>query len=399
MIILYTDKEEVLSSAIVKIECLSDNENDNSFRTSAYSVHNDRSTDNKNTKLLVNSLKNDKSSKNWTACLSSIMPMETEKMLEGENLLRLQELFDQTEIITFNDFKTFLFNQCKQFDGSVEMLKEFNLYDILSVANVGKPPSTNKLFTDVAVIHKLDKKNANPHLKLLLSTAPKPIDTNMLQARRKSVLSHTTTSSVITTGAEQAASVACKKNKTKVSFLKQALYNEMNQDANDCETKHFLNGGAKTLLDSMEQIDSCPESPSNNIAVDSETCLSEDSTSTISSGTPHYNFRKSKRKTVEEDGFIESQVIKRMYRGRVAEDTEEKAELPKISNVKVQTSEQKLPPIEKKETNNRRISSRLKNNIVKNNQQLLNKSPQIESPPCRITSTRASLRRVSRKTT
>lgn len=394
---MYTDKE-VLSSAIVKIECLSDNENDISFRTSAYCVHNDRSTDNKNTKLLVHSLKTDKTSKNWTACLSHIMPIETEKMLEGENLLRLQELFDQTEIITFNDFKAFLFSQCKQFDGSVETLKEFNLYDILSVANVNQPPSTKKLFPDVAVIRKFDKKNANPHLKLLLSAPPKPIDTNLLQARRKSVLSHTTTSSVITTGAEQAANVACKRNKAKVSFLKQALYNEMNQDANDCESKHFLNGVTKTVLDSMEQIDSCPESLSNTTAVDSETCMSEDSTSTISSGTPHYNFRKSKRKTVEEDGFIESQVIKRMYRGRVAEDTEEKAELPKISNVKVQTIEQKLP-IEKKETNNRRISSRLKNNNVKNTpQQLPNKSPQIDNPPCRITSTRASLRRVSRKT-
>lgn len=397
IIILFTDKEkEKLISAIVKIECESDIENDNSFNTSTYNISDDQSSDNKNTKLLVQSLKTNKTSKNWTVCLSQIMPPGTEKMLEGDNLVRLQELFEQTEIKTFKDFKTFLFEQCKQFDGNVKKLKEYNLYEVVNGLSNEKP-STNDLFPDIAVIHNLDK-SLNPNLRTLQTSTSKSTVTNTLQARRKSVLSHTTTSTVITTGAEQVASVACRKNKNKVSFLKQALYNEMNQDANDYELKHFLNGSTKTVLDSMDQIDSGPESPLNTTAIDSETCMSEDSTSTISSGTPHYNFRKSKRKNIEEDGFIESQVIKRMYRGRVAEDIEEKAELPKISNVKVQTTEQK-PTVEKKETNNRRISNRLKNNNVKNNQQLSNKSPQMDSPPCRITSTRASLRRVSRKTT
>ncbi|VVC37958.1 Hypothetical protein CINCED_3A025049 [Cinara cedri] len=385
------------TSGIMKIECESNNKNDNSFSISTYKLLDDQFSDIKNTKFLVQSLKSDKTSKTWTVCLSQIMPSGTEKMLEGENLVRLQELFEQSEIKTFKDFKKFLFEQCKQFDGNVERLKEYNLYDIMKGLSVDKF-SPNELFSDIAVIHNLDK-SENTNLVLEHTSTSKLMDINNLQVRRKSVLSHTTTSTVITTGAEHAASVACKKNKTKVSFLKQALYNEMHQDANDCESKHFLNGSTKTVFDSMEQIDSGPESPLNTTTADSETCMSEDSTSTISSGTPHYNFRKSKRKNknFEEDGFIESQVIKRMYRGRAAENNEEKAEIPKISNVKVQTSEQKQT-VEKKETNIRRISSRLKNN-AKNNQQLSNKSPQMDSPPCRITSTRASLRRVSKRTT
>lgn len=353
-----------------------------------------QSANNTHTKIgsLTLRLKNDKSAKNWINCLSKIMLPGTEKMLEGENLKLLQESFHHTKIKTFKDLKLFVFEQCKKFDNNVETPKEYDLYDDIDGLGVDKP-STNELFPEVAILNDLDK-STSPTLCLLQASTSKSNDTSPLQARRKSVLSHTTTTSVIPAGGEQ--TVVCKKNKTKVSFLKQALYNEMNQDSNDSETKPFING-IKTVLDSIEQIDSCPESPSNTTALDSETCMSEDSTSTISSGTPHYNFRKSKRKNVEEDGFIESQVIKRMYRGRTSEENEEKSEFPKLNNIKSQTPEQK-PIVEKKECNNRRISSRLKNNNVKNNQQVSSKSSQLDIPPYKLTPTRASLRRVSRKT-
>ncbi|CAH1731451.1 unnamed protein product [Aphis gossypii] len=391
----YKQKDE-LSPKAVKTECESENENENTLSNTVYNMLDNQSTSSTHTKIgsLTLRLKNDKSAKNWINCLSKIMLPGTEKMLEGDNLKQLQESFQRSKIKTFKDLKVFIFEQCKKFDNNVETPKEYDLYEDIDGLGVDKP-STNELFPEVAVLNDLDK-SVSPTLGLLQASTSKSNDTNSLQARRKSVLSHTTTTTVIPAGVEQ-TNVVCKKNKTKVSFLKQALYNEMNQDSNDSETKPFING-IKTVLDSIEQIDSCPESPSNTNAMDSETCMSEDSTSTISSGTPHYNFRKSKRKNVEEDGFIESQVIKRMYRGRTSEDNEEKSELPKLNNIKTQTSEQK-PVVEKKECNNRRISSRLKNNNVKNNQHVSNKSPQLDISPCKLTSTRTSLRRVSRKTT
>ncbi|XP_060856099.1 uncharacterized protein LOC132933844 [Metopolophium dirhodum] len=391
----YKQKDE-FSLKAVKIECESENENENTLSNTVYNMLDNQSTNNTHTKIgsLTLSLKNDKSAQNWINCLSKIMLPGTEKMLEGENLKRLQESFQHTKIKTFKDLKVFVFEQCKHFDNNIETPKEYDLYEDSDGLGVDKP-STNELFPEVAILNDLDK-STSPTLCLLQASTSKSNDTSPLQARRKSVLSHTTTTTVIPAGGEL-TTVACKKNKTKVSFLKQALYNEMNQDSNDSETKPFING-IKTVLDSIEQIDSCPESPSNTTAMDSETCMSEDSTSTISSGTPHYNFRKSKRKNVEEDGFIESQVIKRMYRGRTSEENEEKSEFPKLSNIKTQTPEQK-PIVEKKECNNRRISSRLKNNNVKNNQQVSSKSPQLDIPPYKLTSTRASLRRVSRKTT
>jgi len=369
-----------------------ESENENTLSNTVYNMLDNQSANSTHTKVgsLTLCLKNDKSAENWINCLSKIMLPGTEKMLEGENLKRLQESFQRTKIKTFKDLKVFIYEQCKKFDDNVEAPKEYDLYEDIDDLGVDKP-STNELFPDVAILNDLDK-SLSPTLCLLQASTSKSNDTGPLQARRKSVLSHTTTTTVIPTGGEQ-TTVVCKKNKTKVSFLKQALYNEMNQDSNDSETKPFING-IKTVLDSIEQIDSCPESPSNTTAMDSETCMSEDSTSTISSGTPHYNFRKSKRKNVEEDGFIESQVIKRMYRGRTSEENEEKSELPKLNNIKTQTPEQKP---ENKECNNRRISSRLKNN-VKNNQQVSSKSSQLDIPSCKLTSTRASLRRVSRKT-
>lgn len=384
------------SPKIVKTECESENENENTLSNTVYNMLDHQSVTSTNTKIgsLILRLKNDKSTKNWINCLSKIMQPGTEKMLEGDNLKKLQESFQRTKIKTFKDLKIFVFEQCKKFDNNVETPKEYDLFEDIDGLGVDKP-STNELFPEVAVLNDLDK-SVSPTLSLLQASTSKSNDTNALQARRKSVLSHTTNSTVIPTGVEQTSAV-CKKNKTKVSFLKQALYNEMNQDSNDSETKPFING-IKTVLDSIEQIDSCPESPSNTNAIDSETCMSEDSTSTISSGTPHYNFRKSKRKNVEEDGFIESQVIKRMYRGRTSEENEEKSELPKLNNSKSQTTEHK-PIVEKKECNSRRISSRLKNNNVKNNQQVSNKSPQLDTPPFKLTTTRASPRRVSRKTT
>jgi len=394
---LFSDKQkDELSPKVVKTECESENENENTLSNTVYNMLDNQSASSTHTKIgsLTLRLKNDKSAKNWINCLSKIMLPGTEKMLEGDNLKQLQESFQRTKIKTFKDLKVFVFEQCKKFDNNVETPKEYDLYEDIDGLGVDKP-STNELFPEVAVLNDLDK-SVSPTLGLLQASTSKSNDTNSLQARRKSVLSHTTTTSVIPAGVEQ-TNVVCKKNKTKVSFLKQALYNEMNQDSNDSETKPFING-IKTVLDSIEQIDSCPESPSNTTAMDSETCMSEDSTSTISSGTPHYNFRKSKRKNVEEDGFIESQVIKRMYRGRTSEDNEEKSELPKLNNIKTQTPEQK-PVVEKKECNNRRISSRLKNNNVKNNQHVSNKSPQLDISPYKLTSTRTSLRRVSRKST
>ncbi|XP_025195640.1 uncharacterized protein LOC112594844 [Melanaphis sacchari] len=390
----YKQKDE-LSPKAVKTECESENENENTLSNTVYNMLDNQSTSSTHTKIgsLTLRLKNDKSAKNWINCLSKIMLPGTEKMLEGDNLKRLQESFQRTKIKTFKDLKVFVVEQCKKFDNNVETPKEYDLYEDIDGLGVDKP-STNELFPEVAILNDLDK-SVSPTLGLLQASTSKSNDTNALQARRKSVLSHTTTSTVIPSGVEQTS--VCKKNKTKVSFLKQALYNEMNQDSNDSETKPFING-LKTVIDSIEQIDSCPESPSNTTAMDSETCMSEDSTSTISSGTPHYNFRKSKRKNVEEDGFIESQVIKRMYRGRTSEENEEKSDLPKLNNMKTQAPEQK-PVVEKKECSNRRISSRLKNNNVKNNQNVSNKSPQLDISPCKLTSTRASLRRVSRKTT
>lgn len=353
---------------------------------------------NMNTKIgsLILSLTNDKSAENWNNCLSKIMPPGTEKMLEGENLKQLQDSFQYSKIKTYKDLKIFIFEQCKKLDNNVETSKEYDLYDDIDDLGVDKP-STNELFPEVAILNDLDK-SLSPTLGLLQASSSKSNDLNALQARRKSVLSHTTTSSVINIDMEQTTNVSCKKNKTKVSFLKQALYNEMIQDVND-EIKPFVNGN-KPVLEISEQIDSCPESPSNTTAVDSETCMSEDSTSTISSGAPHYNFRKSKRKNVEEDGFIESQVIKRMYRGRTSEENEDKSDISKTNNAKVQpTSNEQKSTLEKKDSNNRRLSNRLKNNNVKNNQHVSNKSPQPESPPSKITTTRASLRRISRKST
>lgn len=389
----YKQKDE-LSPKAVKTECESENENENTLSNTVYNMLDNQSANSTNTKIgsLTLRLKNDKSAKNWINCLSKIMLPGTEKMLEGENLRQLQESFQSIKIKTFKDLKLFVFEQCKKFDNNVETPKEYDLFEDIDGLGVDKP-STNELFPEVAILNDLDK-SVSPTLCLLQASTSKSNDTGPLQARRKSVLSHTTTTTVIPAGGEQ--TTVCKKNKTKVSFLKQALYNEMNQDSNDSETKPFMNG-IKTVLDSIEQIDSCPESPPNITAMDSETCMSEDSTSTISSGTPHYNFRKSKRKNVEEDGFIESQVIKRMYRGRTSEENEEKSELSKLNNLKTQTPEQK-PIVEKKECHNRRISSRLKNNNVKNNQQVSSKSPQLDIPSYKLTSTRASLRRVSRKT-
>lgn len=391
---MFLDKhKEELSPKPVKIECESENENENTLSNTVYNMLDDQSATNMNTKIgsLTFRLKNDKSSKNWNNCLSRIMPPGTQKLLEGENLKQLQESFQHTSIETFKDLKVFVFEQCKKFDHNVETPKEYDLYDDIDGLGVDKP-STNELFPEVAILNDLDK-SVSPTLGLLQASTSKSNDSNILQGRRKSVLAHTTISTTCRSGLEQTSSV-CKKNKTKVSFLKQALYNEMNQDSNDCETKPFING-TKTILDSIEQIDSCPESPSNTTAADSETCMSEDSTSTISSGTPHYNFRKSKRKNIEEDGFIESQVIKRMYRGRTSEDNEEKSELLKHNTTKLQTAE--LKSIAEKRENNRRLSNRLKNNNGKNIQHVPNKSPQMVSPD-KMT-TRTSLRRVSRKST
>lgn len=395
---MFVDKQkEELLPKTVKTECESENENENTLSNTVYSILDNQSSTNINSKIgsLTLCLKNNMSSSNWNNCLSKIIPPGTEKLLEGENLKQLQESFLQTEIKTFKDLKIFVFEQCKKFDNNVETPNEYDLYDDIDGLGVDKP-STNELFPEVAILNDLDK-SVSPTLSLSQATTSKLNDNIALQVRRKSVLSHTTSPTVITSGVEQ-TNVVCKKNKTKVSFLKQALYNEMSQDSNDCETKPFINGSTKTILDSMDQIDSSPESPSNTAAVDSETCMSEDSTSTISSGTPHYNFRKSKRKNIEEDGFIESQVIKRMYRGRTSEDNEDKSELHKINSPKIPATEQKLT-IEKKESNNRRISSRLKNNNVKSNSHSPSKSPQLVSPPFKITTTRSSLRRVSRKTT
>lgn len=347
-----------------------------------------------NTKIgtLILRLKNDKSIKNWNNCLSKIMLPGTEKMLEGENLIHLQESFLNAKIKTFKDLKLFIIDQCRKFDDNVETSKEYDLYDDIDGMGVDKL-STNELFPEVAILNDLDK-SVSPTLGLLQASTSKSND-NSLQVKRKSVLSHTTSSMTISSSVEPANAI-CKRNRTKVSFLKQALYNEMNQDSNDSEIRPFINGSNKSVLDTIEQIDSSPESPSNTATVDSETCMSEDSTSTISSGTPHYNFRKSKRKIVEEDGFIESQVIKRMYRGRTSEDSEGKSEPNKVNNTKVQTTEQKINV----ESNNRRLSSRLKNN-VKNNQLPPTKSPQADNQSYKIspTMTRSSLRRVSKKST
>lgn len=356
-----------------------------------------QSTINMNTKIgpLVVQLSNDRSAENWNNCLSKIMPPGTEKMLEGENLKQLQESLQYSKIKTYKDLKIFIFEQCKKFDNNIETSKEYDLYDDIDDLGVDKP-STNELFPEVAILNDLDK-SVSPSTSLLQASTSKSNDLNALQARRKSVLSHTTTSTstVNTTDMEPTTSVGGKKSKTKVSFLKQALYNEMIQDVNEVDLKPFVNG-KKTMLELSEQMESCPESPLNTTAVDSETCMSEDSTSTISSGTPHYNFRKSKRKNIEEDGFIESQVIKRMYRGRTSEDIEEKCESSKTSNIRIQstTTDQKPSP-EKNESSNRRISNRLKNNNVKNNQHASNKSPPPESSPSKIT--RVSRRRVSKK--
>lgn len=396
---MFVDKQkEELLPKTVKAECESENENENTLSNTVYSILDNQSSTNINTKIgsLTLCLKNNMSSTNWNNCLSKIIPPGTEKLLEGENLKQLQESFLQTEIKTFKDLKIFVFEQCKKFDNNVETPNEYDLYDDIDGLGVDKP-STNELFPEVAILNDLDK-SVSPTLSLLSQATTSKSNDTALQVRRKSVLSHTTSPTVITSNVEQTTSVVCKKNKTKVSFLKQALYNEMNQDSNDCDTKPFINGSSKIILDSMDHIDSSPESPSNTAAVDSETCMSEDSTSTISSGTPHYNFRKSKRKNIEEDGFIESQVIKRMYRGRTSEDNEDKSDLHKINSPKLPATEQK-PTIDKKESNNRRISSRLKNNNVKSNSHSPNKSPQLISPPFKITTTRTSLRRVSRKTT
>lgn len=395
--VLFLDKQkEELSPKTVKTECESENENENTLSNTVYNLLDNQSAAGMNTKIgsLTIRLKNDRSAKNWNKCLSKIMPPGTEKMFESENLKQLQESFQYTQIKTFKDLKMFVFEQCKKFDNNVETPKEYDLYDDIDGLGVDKP-STNELFPEVAILNDLDK-SVSPTLGLLQASTSKSNDTSALQAKRKSVLSHTTTSTVISTGEQ--TNIISKKTKNKVSFLKQALYNEMNQDSNDGETKSYINGSTKTAFDSTEQIDSCPESPLNINTVDSETCMSEDSTSTISSGTPHYNFRKSKRKNIEEDGFIESQVIKRMYRGRTSEDNDEKSEPPKINNLRTQISEQKSNA-EKKESNHRRISNRLKNNNVKNNQHLSNKSSQLDSPPYKNTTTRSSLRRVSRKTT
>lgn len=393
-----SDKEkDELSPKNVKADCESENENENTLSNTVYNMLDNQSPAIMNTKIgsLVVRLKNDRSAKNWNSCLSKIMtPGTFEKLMEDENLKQLQESFLHTKIKTFKDLKIFVYEQCKKFDNNVETPKEYDLYDDIDGLGVDKP-STNELFPEVAILNDLDK-SVSPTRGLLQASTSKSNDAVTLQPKRKSVLSHTTASTVLSAGVEQTSSVVCKKGKGKVSFLKQALYNEMNQDSNDCESKLFLNGNTKTILDAIEQIASSPESPSNTTTVDSETCMSEDSTSTISSGTPHYNFRKSKRKHIEEDGFIESQVIKRMYRGRTSEDSEEKFEHPKIGNTKTQTTEQK-PTVEKKESN-RRISSRLRNN-VKNNQHAANKSPQTDNPPYKVTTTRTSLRRVSRKST
>lgn len=383
-----------LSSKTVKTECELENDNENTLSNTVYNMLDNQSANAINSKIgtLILRLKNDRSVKNWNNCLSKIMLPGTEKMLEGENLIQLQESFLNAKIKTFKDLKIFIFEQCKKFDDNVETSKEYDLYDDIDGMGVDKP-STNELFPEVAILNDLDK-SVSPTLGLLQASTSKSIDNNSLQIKRKSVLSHTTSTTI--SSIVEPTSGVCKKNRTKVSFLKQALYNEMNQDSNDSETRPFINGSNKTILDTIEQIDSSPESPSNTATVDSETCMSEDSTSTISSGTPHYNFRKSKRKIIEEDGFIESQVIKRMYRGRTSEDSEEKAEPNKVNNT-VQRTEQKINI----ESNNRRISSRLKNNNVKNNQHTPSKSPQADNQSYKITPTmtRSSLRRVSKKTT
>lgn len=394
---MFSDKpNKELSSKTVKTECELENENENTLSNTVYNMLDNQSANTMNTKIgtLILRLKNDRSVKNWNNCLSKIMLPGTEKMLEGENLTQLQESFLHAKIKTFKDLKIFLFEQCKKFDDNIEKSKEYDLYDDIDGMGVDKP-STNELFPEVAILNDLDK-SVSPTLGLLQASTSKTNDNNSAQVKRKSVLSHTTSTATISTNVEQTSGI-CKKNKTKVSFLKQALYNEMNQDSNDCEIRPFINGSNKIVLDTIEQIDSSPGSPSNTATVDSETCMSEDSTSTISSGTPHYNFRKSKRKIIEEDGFIESHVIKRMYRGRTSEESEEKTEPNKINTTKVQTAEQKTNV----ESNNRRISSRLKNNNVKNNQHTPNKSPQLDNQPHKITATttRTSLRRVSRKTT
>lgn len=390
------DKEKKELSKNEKTECELENENENTLSNTVYNMLDNQTSNNMNTKIgsLTLRLKSDWSVKNWNNCLLKIIPPGTEKLLEGENLKQLQKSFEHTTIKTFKDLKMFVFEQCKQFDNNVETPKEYDLYDDIDGLGVDKP-STSELFPEVAILNDLDK-SVSPTPGLLQTSTSKLSDTSVLQAKRKSVLSHTTSSTATATGADHTPS-GNRKIKTKVSFLKQALYNEMNQDSNDCEIKPFINGNTKVVLESIEQqIDLNPESPTNITTVDSETCMSEDSTSTISSGTPHYNFRKSKRKNIEEDGFIESQVIKRMYRGRTSE-SEEKTEHTKLSNIKAQTTEQKQAA-EKKENNNRRISNRLKNNNIKNNQHTSTKPPQMESQPYKATTTRASLRRFPKKT-
>lgn len=395
LMILFSDKQkENLKN--VKTECESENENENTLSNTVYNLLDNHLSTSMNSKIgpLTNCLRNDWSAKNWNNCLSKIFPPGTKKLLEGKNLEQLQKSFKHTTIKTFKDLKMFVYEQCKLLDNNIETPKEYDLYDDVDGLGVDKP-SKNELFPEVAILNDLDK-SVSSTLSLLQASTSKSCDTSALQTKRKSVLSHTTTSTVTSTSTEHATHTVNKKMKTKVSFLKQALYNEMSQDSNDSVSKSFINGSNKSILESIEQqIDLSPGSPSNIItAVDSETCMSEDSTSTISSGTPHYNFRKSKRKNIEEDGFIESQVIKRMYRGRTSE-SEEKTELPKLSS-RVQTVAQKQAT-ETKESNTRRISSRLKNNSVKSNQHTSFKSLQTESKPSKTTSTRASLRRVSRK--
>ncbi|XP_050425727.1 myb-like protein U [Adelges cooleyi] len=355
-----------------------------------------------NTKIgsLAFRLKNDASAENWHKCLSKVIPPGTEKMLEGENLKQLQSVFQTAKIKTYKDLKVFMIEQCKKIDNNVaSALKEYNLYDDIEDLGVDKP-STSELFPDVAILNDFDK-SVSPTHNLSQGSTSKLNDSSTLQGKRKSVLSHTTN----TLDNEQPTSSGSKKNRQRVSFLKQALINEMNQDSSDYEHKLlFVNGNNKTSLVVSNQNDLCPESPSNIMIADSETCMSEDSTSTMSSGTPHYNFRRSKRKNVEQDGFIESQVIKRMYRGRVTEDEDEptaKNEPQKNDEPsKTQSSGQKSTPQKKPNNNNRRLSSRLRNSNTTKKKKSPSKSPQREkSPPQKpVTTTRTSLRRVSRRT-
>ncbi|XP_050527206.1 uncharacterized protein LOC126897556 isoform X2 [Daktulosphaira vitifoliae] len=392
----YKHKEEIVSSKSIKEEThsLQENANEKCLSNTVYDVLNNQSV-NINTKIgsLTFCLTNDRSAENWNNCLSKIMPPGTEKILEGDNLKKLQSLFLNAKIKTFKDLKNFILEQCKKFDNNIEPTKEYDLYDDIDDLGFDKP-SASELFPDVAILNDLDK-SVSPTYNLLQATTSKSNDLNISQTKRKSVLSHTTNSNMCTTDNHLVVNNGGKKSKPKVSFLKQALYNEMNQDSNDYETKPSLNGN-KLKIEMTEHNDLCPESPSNINIADSETCMSEDSSSTISSGTPHYNFRKSKRKNLEQDGFIESQVIKRMYRGRISEDANEpKTEPQKNGNInKLQSTEQKLSS-EKIES--RRISNRLKNSNTKNITS--SKSPQSDNSPRKlITTTRSSQRRISRKT-